>query len=344
MINPSYPVKNLPSPLRSLLRPMLFGALGLHALLLFTPIPSEEQPKPPKEKEKPVRITQLPTAKPSPKPVPVSKPQVPKVERPNPAPPVVPAPAPTPKVEGSSAKDPGQKDNSVKDPFADFPHYAAAVPGCYDLEVCRESKSTTLTLVSSHFEKALPDKKFDFKLEEDELGKRKVFQVSKGGVSQYITILQDGENTVYVLSPSKVASIQDLAKGVGVPGALFDLIAKIPARDASDPSSTSTAKPDEFNTPNLFYKPSSDPDAVPETIEGIDGAPTVALGQAPLDFYQTFYKAELERIFDRVTPVGDYAGGPLYELKKGKKPIYLNLVPTKGNTGTISVIWLRDPR
>ncbi len=55
----------MPAPLRMLLRPMLFLALGLHALLLFVPIPSEQKPKEADDKKDPLKITQLPTAKPA---------------------------------------------------------------------------------------------------------------------------------------------------------------------------------------------------------------------------------------------------------------------------------------
>lgn len=67
-------LKGIPNPLLSLFRPILFLAIGIHALLLFTPIPSETKPKEPSDKKDPIKITQIPTAKPAvPKAVPVVK-------------------------------------------------------------------------------------------------------------------------------------------------------------------------------------------------------------------------------------------------------------------------------
>jgi hypothetical protein len=60
----SLSLKTLPAPLRLMVRPMLLMALGIHALLLFTPLPSEQKPKEPDDKKNPIKITQLPTAKP----------------------------------------------------------------------------------------------------------------------------------------------------------------------------------------------------------------------------------------------------------------------------------------
>jgi hypothetical protein len=57
--------KTMPDPVRLVFRPILFLALGLHALLLFTPVPSQERPPEPADKKDPLKISQLPTAKPA---------------------------------------------------------------------------------------------------------------------------------------------------------------------------------------------------------------------------------------------------------------------------------------
>lgn len=75
-MNQSYFVKNLPTPLQTLWRPMLLISLGLHGFLLAIPMPSPQKPQPPKKEPEKVKITQLPTTpspprpaiKPSPKP------------------------------------------------------------------------------------------------------------------------------------------------------------------------------------------------------------------------------------------------------------------------------------
>lgn len=60
----SISLKTVPSPMRMLFRPILFTALGLHALLLFAPLPAEQKPKEPDDKKNPIKVTQLPTATP----------------------------------------------------------------------------------------------------------------------------------------------------------------------------------------------------------------------------------------------------------------------------------------
>ncbi|HEY9603417.1 MAG TPA: hypothetical protein V6C85_17505 [Allocoleopsis sp.] len=72
-------LKNLPAPVRLLIRPMWWLSLGVHGLLLMIPMPSEEKPETPVEK-KLVKIAQLPLP-PSPQPSPI-------IQLPTPSPPV----------------------------------------------------------------------------------------------------------------------------------------------------------------------------------------------------------------------------------------------------------------
>jgi hypothetical protein len=58
-------LKMVPNPIRFLFRPILFVALGIHALLLFAPLPSEQKNKEPDDKKDPIKIVQIPTAKPA---------------------------------------------------------------------------------------------------------------------------------------------------------------------------------------------------------------------------------------------------------------------------------------
>lgn len=86
----AYFVKNLPSPLQALYRPMLLISLGLHGILFMIPVSSQRKlPEPAKEKppEK-VQVTQLPVTPPSPRtsvrPTPRPTPQVRPSPRPTP--------------------------------------------------------------------------------------------------------------------------------------------------------------------------------------------------------------------------------------------------------------------
>jgi hypothetical protein len=59
------------APLKQLLRPIFFAALGLHLAAMFIPLPQEEKAKVADDKKDPLKVTQVPTAgltKPLPKP------------------------------------------------------------------------------------------------------------------------------------------------------------------------------------------------------------------------------------------------------------------------------------
>ena len=57
-LEPIAPKKTLPEILKQAFRPMFFGAIGIHALLLFTPLSSPQQTKP-KETAEPVKLARL---------------------------------------------------------------------------------------------------------------------------------------------------------------------------------------------------------------------------------------------------------------------------------------------
>ena len=57
-LEPIAPKKTFPAILKQVIRPMFFGAIGIHALLLFTPLSSPQQTKP-KETAEPVKVARL---------------------------------------------------------------------------------------------------------------------------------------------------------------------------------------------------------------------------------------------------------------------------------------------
>ena len=57
-LEPIAPKKTFPAILRQAFRPMFFGAIGIHALLLFTPLNSKQQTKP-KDTAEPVKLARL---------------------------------------------------------------------------------------------------------------------------------------------------------------------------------------------------------------------------------------------------------------------------------------------
>ncbi|MBW4523300.1 MAG: hypothetical protein KME16_26985 [Scytolyngbya sp. HA4215-MV1] len=340
------PWQRLPLPLRVLIRPLLVASLGLHALFLFTPFPNLEKPAP-KQTEAPVKITQLPSVKPKPKvPRPKVKKVAAKVNRPRPTVPVPKTP------ESKSANETKDTKNDAKDPFLDFPHHPRAQAGCYDKESCYEVKGVAIDAIADYFKQTLPTKKFTLTPLTSEAGKQ-VFQVTKGDKSLFLNLFQDGKNTVYVLAPNEIPSLKALKGAIEIPTAFYELLAGLPGSDSTDPAAESSlATPEDFDQPKLFYQDvggSGDGFALnPEQLPTIDGSMKVAIGEEPEPFYQSYFESELQNIFEAATKVGDYGGGPLYQLKKGGMTLYLNLVPLKAGSsrgvGTIVVVWTQSPK
>lgn len=324
---------------------MVFVALGIHAVLLFTPLTSGRKP-PPKETEKPVKISQLPASKPKPKPkVAVKKPPAAKVNRPKQVPPTPKPPTPAPEKEAS--------EDTKKDPFADFPHHPQSQAGCYAKESCYEVKGLALNAVAEYFRKALPGKKFTVTPLVNDPGKV-VFQVTKGDKSLFLNIFQDGKNTVYALAPDEIASLKDLQGAIEIPPALFELMANLPSEvGVEDPSLNPTIPtPEDFNEPTCFFtnvggESEGGFQDNPEFRNIIEGSPRIAGGgEEPSVFYETFFEQEVTSIFDEVKSEGNYCGGPLYRLKKGGLTLFLHLVPHKraATVDSIVILWLKDPR
>jgi hypothetical protein len=109
--------RNLFTSSRSLLLPMLILALGLHAALLAMPLPSSEDQKIPDDKEKPIKVTQIPTEQPAPVPA------EPNVKVPALAKTTVPATPTTPASDSSESYSSASSSNSSTSsaPSSSFP-------------------------------------------------------------------------------------------------------------------------------------------------------------------------------------------------------------------------------
>jgi hypothetical protein len=312
---------------------MLFAAIGLHALLLFTPIPSEEKPKKADDKENPVKITQLPTAKSVAKARPkLAKPALPKVNRPKPAIAVPKSPA------APRTKDAGSATDDTKNPFADFPHYPGSVPNYQGLENLRLIDNASPVSVVAHFRKALPAQKFTLTDEPEP----NTFKVSKGGISYFLSVVEDGSQTFYLLGPDKLDKAKLAAIKAGkvlvIPPELGG-IAK--ALDATyDISQDNSATSLDVSESSAFFAADKDNPSNEVYVNGISETRIVD-GQDPTQVYQSLQTTALKG-FESVTEAGTYGGGPLYELKKGKFTGALSLVPGKAG-GTVAVIWTKKP-
>lgn len=353
---PTFP--QLPAAARSLARPMLFAALGLHALLLFTPFPKEKE-KPPENKEAPVKITQLPTTRTSAKQTPkiaIAKPKIalPKINRPNPnpvvqksiEPPTQQAASP---VESAALSQSNTRSNKADTATAaDFPHYSPSTPNCFGIglgENCRVA-TANLATVAAFYLSAPKAKGFSLAPDEDSADKKIFTVTTPDKKTLFLHLFKDEPTTVILLSDSKVADLATLKGSVNIPADYYNLLTDLaPQVDRSDNPQTN-AQPQQFSKPEMFYQVVSDAElqtgVVPEMRPGIDGSPTLILGQTPETFYQTISTAGLSGSF-QVKLQGQYGGGALYQLKKDSTTFYMNLVPTKDRSGTIVVTWLKNP-
>lgn len=353
---PAMPV--IPAPARALIRPMLFAALGLHAILLFTPFPKERQ-KPPENKEAPVKITQLPTAKAQDKvtaKVKVAnpnKPSLPKINRPNPSPVVVKTEKPKP-VEARSQEAPAQKGQAANPAsggatsFADFPHYQPSTPDCFGKglgENCRVA-TANLPTVAAFYQSQPKAKGFTVTLVEDSANTKVYTVTTKTGETLYLSLFADAPTTVILLSEQKIMDLATLKESVSPPAEYYQILADLLVTADSADNPANNATPEMFAQPQMFYNVVSEEElqqgTIPELRPGIDGTPKLAQGQTPANFYQSISTAGLSGFFE-VTQHGQYGGGNLYRLKKDNVTFFLNLVPTKDQNGTIVVTWLKDP-
>lgn len=355
---------SLPStPLvQTLFRPMLFAALGLHALFFFVPFPSEEK-KPPENKEAPVKITQLPTTKSaaqSQKTIPkATKPTLPRINRPSTSPTILKTPSPQ-RVNTATAEAPtpaaargstlNRSADNAANPFQDFPHFQNSTPDCFGKglgENCRIA-SADLASVASFYQTEPAKKGFTVQSAEETTG-TKIFQVSKGGKTLYLSLFTDDSTTVVLLSEQKIADLTTLKGSVTVPEDHYVVLST--AFQENDRGATATdATPEQFEQPSFFFSKIVGADAAlqglqSELRQGIDGSPRIDLTQSPAEFYKNNLEASLQEIYtEGVSKVGQYGGGDLYQLKKGSTTVYLSTVPVKGSSGTIVVTWVKDPR
>jgi hypothetical protein len=361
---------SIPAPVQKYIKPMLLASIGLHALVLLAPLPSEPlKPKVAQQKQKTVKLTSLPSirkATPSlskPRPVAKTLPQTRAVTLPQKGL-TIPRPvrkkavvAALPHKSKPTAAQPPQKtpaqtpspDNTSPNngPMSDFPIFPGATPGCLGLPSCY-SASSSLAEVSQFFEKELPAKKYTVQPSASE-PERKVYQVSKGGESQYLTLLVDGATIQYVLG-SQPQTQKDLRNAVQIPEDFnTNIMSKVGSDSGGDSGSTSDVTPEQFATPTDFFTSlggvgSDGFDVNPELKPEVSSLKRVP-SQTPQQIYDTSFSAALTQSGYQATPVSTgYSGGLLYEIKKGTfKPFYLNLVPTKDGKDTVVAVWVSKP-
>lgn len=361
-MNLSYNLKNLPNFLQPLIRPMLLISLTLHSLFLLMPMPEEKAKSAPK-KEKTVKVTQLalPPSKPAAltksktliakaTPItPLTSRRVQPVVRRQPVIQVVkpklvqkqtqprqvtPASSPTSSPASPDVVPKAPPSDATNTPLAEFPHFPGAKPGCLEVPSCFQT-ANDLAKVADHFTKELPAKGFTAPEDINE-AERKVYQVSRNDFPpQYLSLISTKDGTIYVLA-DQPRSLDELKNAVDVPPEFYTILAEV-GEELEDES--------HFSEPTQFYtklsSQDSDASLIPAQLRPeIQGTKLIA-DQTPDAVYATMLSS-LQSIFE-VSESGSYGGGTLYTLKKGSFSGYLNLVPTKDNSGTIVVLWTESP-
>jgi outer membrane biosynthesis protein TonB len=299
----------------------------------------------------------IPTIKPSPsvspKPLASKKPIIKPSSKASPKPlasktPVVkPSPKASPKAivtkPTPSTTPAAQKPAALNTPFSDFPKYPNATTGAFDIKAIEKVAQQTpddLKQVGSFFENELKGKGYQSNISTN-TDNKKVYEVSKGGVNEYLTLIfEGGKGTIIVkskkplpdnLGNTEVASAQENA---------FDAaLGRVPFQpnDSAD---------EKLPDPKAFHdKYGQDEKGFLEkqVKNGIDGSIRFIGGQNPDAAYSGIFAGSLQQGNFQVTPKNSYGGGNLYEVRQGGFARYLNLIPAKDGSGTIVVVWNTPP-
>lgn len=281
------------------------------------------------------KASKAPVIKPSPKPLAKKTPIVKPSPKASPKAMVSkPAPSNTPVA---------QKPAAITTPFSDFPKYPNATPGAFDIKQIEKGAQQTpddIKKVSSFYENELKGRSYQSNISTN-TDNKKVYEVSKGGVTEYLTLIfEGGKGTVIVktkkplpdnLGNIEVASAQENA---------FDAaLGRVPFQQTDNAD-------EKLSDPKAFHdKYGQDEKGFLEkqVKNGIDGSIRFIGGQNPEAAYSGVFASSLQQGNFQVTPKSSYGGGNLYEVRQGGFARYINLIPAKDGSGTIVVVWNTPP-
>ncbi|MBD2329240.1 hypothetical protein [Alkalinema sp. FACHB-956] len=323
-------------------------SFALHSVLLFVPTQYEAKSPPKTEaKEKQIRITKIPKLKrikpptklvqpPAPKPVIPSPTVIPPISqlepKPQPKPEEPPALKPEAKPEEAAPTSPASGDESTSS-WDDFPNYPGAQPNCFGLAACLHT-ADPLTQIAQYYTKELPTKQYAIKLaEQDPL--RQVFQVSRKGETQFLSILQTENGQAIVLSDAP-RTLDDLRKAVEVPPEVAALLNGL-AVEKADPSN--------LVQPALAYAPSKEKGFAAGAAVPKPEVVNISLGTGYTDnMMSEFFGEQLKSNGYTVIDLPDFGGGKLYRIEKsGNTPLFLSLLPSKAGDGVVIITWQKQP-
>ncbi len=322
-------------------------SLGLHIGLLTAPIEHTPPPSPSQAKapEKQVRITQLnklklpkspkKLARPTIKAV-VRRPTVPPIPQLKPAPPLQREPVPQSKqaLQGPTTleSEPAAAESSSWD---DFPLYPSAQPGCFGLPSCLQT-ADSLKQVADYYVKELPAKKYELKPTVQD-GTRQVFQVSRKGETQFLSIIQTGTGQAIVLSDAP-RSLDDLQKAVEVPPEVAAILSSLAAENANV---SDFVQPDFVYTRSTAKGYASGASIPKPDVVNISLVRSYSFDTMMNEFFRGNLVAAGFDVTDLPQTTG---GGKLYKVSKESTTFFLSLLPTKGGDSTLIVTWKTLPK
>lgn len=122
--------------------------------------------------------------------------------------------------------------------------------------------------------------------------------------------------------------------------AILDLFTQLAAGSRLEQNST-PPDPKLFDDPSLFF------DAVTPAAQArlkSDIVRAIAINRkTPVQVYVEILVTQAQQSDFQVSERGSYGNGIVYEVRQGTNVWYINLVPTKDQTGTLIIVWQRDP-
>jgi hypothetical protein len=357
--------KGIPHLVKPFLKPMLLISFGLHAAVLFMPLPSSlkkaETPKP-----KVIKLTKIPTIRIPPKPVAqqlnLKKPPTPNVPSPNSQQGLLPKKQPTKQtklvVPGKSKKQQDTTASSPKGGNSDdvwsvlrYPYNE--MPICHGVNECIETKDD-FTKVTQYFDKKLAEK---FKVSTEKTDNSAFDDLKyisykivnkKDGSTRYLNIFYNGETTIYALAPSIISKDEIIVAGNSDSDTISKVLEGLAALKNPEEEPIIVDKfpgfnekpPNIKNTKYFFNNPTDVRLGYKKEVIGSPRLTSLSPENALSELSQ-----QLTPLNYTLKPAGAYEDITLYEMiQLGKKmPTYLAIIPTAQRDGSIVVHLSKKP-
>lgn len=255
-----------------------------------------------------------------------------------------------PTLDSSTPQSTAQDEvTQTKAPFTDFPQYPNAERGSFGLLQGEENLASQQTgdrpnLVAVYFERELPIRGYEVKIHSSNQT-QKVYQVSKGGLTQYLNLISSSNQGTAIALSSKPLNIENLQAEVASKSETeFNIVLK----RLNELGAQRIAIPEfYFVQPELFYAKSTkerDSYDIDKPRAGFDGNFVVILDKKPEQVFSNFFAPNFQNSKFEISQTPNYGGGLVYQIKQSSFIRYLNLLPTKSGGGTIVVVWKDLPK